>query len=239
MGDDRLERWLGNEYASIEGLERRHWFRLTCEWPVELVVSPAIKGSVSDVSPRGLQVQLTQQVSFKPGQQLKARSLRPVHPSLQPEVDCQVRWVQREGKHFWVGLSFVNNKSLEQSWVQSLLTKVFYRGSEQKRTNLRICCHIPATLRVEVGSLPVTILDLSLGGALLEAGETYQAGSRIHLQLGPWAPLPELNIEGVVQRTAKRGELFHFGVKFGRRQHREIVLQYLRQAYQVARLEKS
>lgn len=238
MAEERLDRWLGNQYDTTEGLERRHWFRAACDWPVE-VGNPSLgKATVTDVSPRGLQLQMLFHPGLQRGQELVIKSAKPVHAPLQNQITTRVRWTQREGKFLWLGVAFINDKALEQSWVQALLTKVFQRGSEQKRTNLRICCHIPARIVAETGSIVVTVLDLSLGGALLESGESYQAGSRVELQLGPWAPLPELKIPGTLQRSIKPGGLFHFGMKFDRRQPGETILGYLRQAYQQARLEQ-
>lgn len=236
MQEDHLDRWITNESESRDGLERRHWLRTLCSWPVELF--PGLRGTVVDISPRGCQIQIAGKLSSAPGTALELKTLRPVRPPLQATVRAVLRWSQREGGANWLGCSFVNDRTLEQSWVQALLTKVFQRHPEQKRTNLRIPCHIPASLSSLEGGLTVTVLDLSLGGAMLECGQPLSPGSSVALCLGPWAPLPGLEIPGKVQRIFKSGGVFRFGLRFERRQSGETIVGYLHQAYELARQER-
>lgn len=73
---------------------------------------------------------------------------------------------------------------------------------------------------------------------MLECGQPLSPGSSVALCLGPWAPLPGLEIPGKVQRIFKSGGVFRFGLRFERRQSGETIVGYLHQAYELARQER-
>lgn len=230
VSDSRLSRWLSNDRPTFDGLERRHSLRVPCKWAVTLKTPEAevLTGTAVDVSPRGLQVQWNGNVSLTRGSTVEVGSStqggEPCH--------CQVRWVRRQGGRTLAGLAFENLDQLPRSWVHPLLLKAFPRRLEQRRYSLRIRCKLSGQVNAPGGSFPVTVRDLSIGGALLEGPQPLQEGCTVELVLGPWAPLPALTLVGQVQRLQKPKGTYLVGLRFeGGKVPRELLLNYVESLY--------
>lgn len=240
MSQSRLALWLANEWEQFDGLEKRRVLRSPCDWPACLRQGDeSWIGKARDVSSRGLRMSIPLQASVRRGELVELQTLRPVREPLRDLAEGKICWVRRSKGECLVGVSFANLKEIEHSWLYSLLASVFHKDSDQKRTSLRVSCSMAVHLRGAGGLVPGQLLDLSIGGALLECEQSYSSGSTIEMTLGPWAPLPALKIACKVQRILKPGELFRYGVRFQVGDgNRQALLDYVRLSYAKGRKSK-
>ncbi len=76
--------------------------------------------------------------------------------------------------------------------LRSVMVRIVRTSSDaaNRRDGTRFPFDVPATLRLNGGDLPVTCLNLSLGGARLRAGQTLLAGTQVTLSLSGLPDLP-------------------------------------------------
>jgi len=237
MRDSRLQVWLENEWDTFDGLEKRRVLRSPCDWPVKVQASEETwTGTALDVSSRGLRLALPLDASLKRGQEIELHSLRPVRSRLANQARAVVRWYRKEKACLLVGVSVAQLKEVEQSWLYALLASVFSKGGEQKRSSLRVHCSLEVNFRSSHGVFSGRLLDLSIGGGLLETEASLTVGGQVEITLGPCAPLPALLLIARLQRVAKSGEFFLYGLRFQvGHSNRQALLGYVRYSYTLGR----
>ena len=86
-------------------------------------------------------------------------------------------------------------------------------NTDQRRSGVRVICNTPAKLKHGKEKLEVTMIDVGLGGALVECdGEPLKKGDRVRLEFGPLQDLPRVVVNCEVVTTYKR-DIPRFGLR--------------------------
>lgn len=188
------------------GRERRKVVRLKCKIPVRLLPESGapLEAMVVDLGLKGLCLRCCERLQPE-------EVYRVQHPGRSPEfevqeVRCKVRWVRerRFSDSSLYGLAFHDSRSnIERSWIRYILNCLGLDEANafQRRVYLRARLDVPVTIEGE----PARLLDLGLGGALLEGLALKEGESKV-LCLGPWSGLEGLELAGqVVESRIQEG----------------------------------
>lgn len=152
--------------ASTEQRERRALPRPRCFIPVSMADA---QGFVVDISSLGLRLQAVD--SYEVGDTVKITC-----PSPRPTavVSVQIVWVRkREGGDFLYGCKFaVAAHELRETWVGSILDHLKFPVENQlnaTRSSVRFATELAGGVLIGEKTHLVTVLDLSFGGALIDA----------------------------------------------------------------------
>lgn len=198
--------------------DRRAMLRIPCKIEVQLQKPPTLMGGeVRDMSISGLQVLCYGPI--KKGESLKVRVRNCPLQAEFDAVDCKVEWRQKEGVHFLAGLSFAESEQvMSRSWAFYEFKRLGLEAGTiyQKRQFLRVICLLPARLQIGDESRKVTVKDLGLNGARVEAtGAPLERGTPVILSFGPLDKMPEIRVAGHVA-LVRRGRVPHYGLAFER-----------------------
>lgn len=197
-----------------DGSERRKSVRLQCHYKV--FCSQGLRrfeAVVQDVGLTGLQ--LTTANRLKRGQTVEVVPINGGNP-----VPCLIRWIRRGGSEWVAGLSFeLRPSELVHSWVSQLLTAVGFNEEAvyQRRTAVRAAADLPVALRGPGEEmLAGRLLDLGVGGALVQVTRQVALGDRYTLVLGPHKNLETVRLDGEVVRvdSPDPGDRFNLGLRF-------------------------
>jgi hypothetical protein len=113
-------------------------------------------------------------------------------------VRAAVAWTQKNGRDTIAGCRFVDSReNMRRSWVRFLLQEIGFDESRiyQRRKHLRVDSAIPARLiENQVGVCDGKVVNLGIGGALVETAEALTKGSSLELEMSLWRILPTLRL---------------------------------------------
>lgn len=200
--------------------EKRRLIRLKCRYKVTLTTEKrGFTGTVTDMGVQGMRLQVTEKV--KPGSHLHVTF--PAHSdSFKVDtVRCLVAWCRKSRSGaLEAGVRYDDEKNnLEKSWVKFILRELGFdeKSIFQRRKTLRAVAMLPATVS-RVGQSPLSgrILNLGVGGALLQSDDRLQSGQDLTLDIGPAEGLPLLSVPGhiVSDRYETESRTWFHGVRF-------------------------
>lgn len=181
--------------------ERRHKLRVRCYVKVRL--DSGAEGVVSDMSMDGLQ--LRSNTELLNGQEF---DLLYQEGEGLGRVRCRAVWV-RPGRDVWVaGIVYVESvESMRESWVKHVLEQLGFDESKtfQKREFIRVEASIPCRL-LSHGRGKGRIVNLGIGGALVEFAEPFAEEEVLELEMCLWRILPVLKLESRVRQVRQDPE---------------------------------
>jgi hypothetical protein len=197
--------------------QRRASLRLACHLPVECLSSAGwMPGRVLDVGEGGLRIEgpwrmrVDAEVSVRYLGSLEGEQADRV-------IACRVVWCQRVDQDWQVGLAFgAEGSQLARSWVIVALRRL-QRGARlsDDRRHVRCPADLPAALELSRGlALDGRILDLSVGGALLETRFPVPFGAVVRLRLPGGLPGGRSLLARVVRRPHVEGGRVRTGLRF-------------------------
>lgn len=200
--------------------EKRQLIRLKCRYKVTLSVEKqAFAGNVTDMGLKGMRAEVPER--------LKVGTL--VHVTYNAEstafqvdtIKTVVAWCRKSktGK-IEVGLQYQDSRTnLERSWVKVILRELGFdeRSIFQRRKARRAVAMLPAQVgRVGPRQLPARVLNLGVGGTLLQSDDRFDKGQEMTLDIGPALGLPVLIVAGevVTCRYEPQSQSWLEGVRF-------------------------
>lgn len=162
---------------------------------------------VTDLGPAGMRLKFVE--PLKRGDEILVTLEEDVPPDAVAAVRCQVVWCRKRrfSADRLAGLRYDDSEeNLDRSWVRCILDSLGLReddSSPQRRRWIRAESALPGLLEAgEVTSL-VQVMDLGVGGALLQSPQTMPVQQRASVCLGPWDELPALRLEGELVGSAE------------------------------------
>ena len=194
---------------SLAGIEewdfsdRRGTLRIPCRLEARLRTSgEEVEADVVDIGLRGLCLLIKGKV-----RKGSVVDLLPRQSEEQP-VKCKIQWKKKHSDGFLSGVSFQDDKeSLSRSWLFEEVKAIGLEAveTEQRRSGVRVICNTPAQLKHGNERREVSMVDVGLGGALIESdGETLKSGDKVRLEFGPLEELPRVAVNCEVVTTYKR-----------------------------------
>lgn len=199
--------------------ERRRQIRAHCQIPVQIQTPDGtLEGTAIELSPGGVRVRL--------GRELKVGLAVRLNWLGSPEepVNCTVTW-NREQQ---TGLTFCDPpEKLADCWVYRLLNDlgIPVHQNRERRQHIRAKGPIEAWLVTAEGEplRPVTVADLSSGGALLETDPEMTLPEQFHLRLGPEAGLDTVTVRATLFSSIALEEHHSHRVRFDGNRTEDIV----------------
>lgn len=193
--------------------DRRTAGRMDCNLDTSYVTQTGSSGNatVLDVSRRGLRVRTSTSVrkgitiALKPPPELAQGDYAPLM--------ARIMWTSKDGDGCLAGLLLPPGSENEQTWLEAYLVSKGYNIAEpQRRKFVRAESEIAGLLlQDEQPDLEVLVLNLGLGGALLQTDHQLEKNSAFRLDLGPYADLPALEISGTILRHSRNeGEPWYY-----------------------------
>ncbi len=201
--------------------ERRGVIRVQCRYPVTCFVErAAFHATVVDMGVRGMRLQLAQRLRPKQIVQVQYSGAQSRRYSVDT-VRCEVSWVRRTARgKLEVGLRYDDlEPNLERSWVKAILRELGFRAGSifQRRKARRVVAMLHVKLNM-AGHPPMTgrVLDLGVGGALLQVNEHLNQGQTLVMDLGPALGLRALPVstEVVSCRYEPQSQTWFCGTRF-------------------------
>ena len=202
---------------SLAGIEewdfsdRRGTLRIPCQLQARLVNDKKeIDVEIVDIGLRGMRLLLKGKV--------RKGSVVELHPKQGQggPVSCKIEWKKKTSGDFLSGASFQDDqKALSESWLFEELKAIGMEAvnTQQRRSGVRVICNTPATLKQGNQKREVTMVDLGLGGALIEDdGEPLSKGDKVRLIYGPLDDMPRIAVNCEVVTTYKR-EVPRYGLR--------------------------
>lgn len=209
--------------------ERREIVRVPCKFPA--MVLPAkggeVKAVVVDMGLKGLRLETEEKLS-------KKKQVRIVRPG-GGAVVCKVVWsrAQRFTNKFHAGVLFDDSpENMRASWIKPTLQQLGFQPGriKEKRQYIRVPSEHRAVLSSTAGDAlgEGDLLNLGIGGALVEIDVAIPKGNKIILKVDPVGALPLLEIRaGICSVTKnKRDQKFRHGLEF-EDQNNRLVKRYL------------
>lgn len=131
-------------------------------------------------------------------------------------IKCKVQWVRKmpRSTRLLVGVNYDEKaETLARSRLAQLLSelgfleKLIYRRRRRRR--------VKARLEVAVNQeFEGTILNIGVGGVLLECSPELEEGTHVSLTVGPQGKLYALNTAGEIRYRNQAEEGYHYGIRF-------------------------
>ena len=228
--------------------DRRAGGRVECLLSTSLVTETGDNHdcTVLDVSRRGLRVRTDRSVGRGLSVAIKPpESFAEKYASLM----ARVMWSRKDddGKYL-TGLLLPPGNENEESWLEGyLLSKGHSASGPQRRKFLRADAELQGRLILKDDTMvPVTLLNLGLGGALIRCEPELEKMSPFKLRLGPHGSLPELELSGTILRLTTGTDAFHlhssrFGPLDARRHDllKKYIISLLRKSRADSRMRKN
>lgn len=182
--------------------ERRRRVRVRCYVRVRLDrAGTGDKAIVTDIGMEG--VRLKTALPLETNDQVVI-----IYPEEHPggelgKVACRVVWVQQVRDQIVAGLTYSDTRdNMRRSWVKFVLEELGFDESRtfQKRKFIRAEGTIPARLH-DTEVTKGRVLNLGLGGALLESPQPMEVGHEVDLEICLWRILPALSLRCQVLQT--------------------------------------
>jgi len=123
-------------------------------------------------------------------------------------VHCKIEWKKKHPGGFLTGVSFTDDEAtLSRSWLFHEMKAIGMEAvqTEQRRTGVRVICRTPALLKQGSEKREVLLVDLGLGGALIEyEGDSIKKGEKVRLEFGPVEDLTRVVVDCEAVVTYKR-----------------------------------
>lgn len=197
--------------------------------------------TVLDVSRRGLRVRTERSVAKG-----LSVAIKPPEPFAEKHASLMARvmWSRKDddGKYL-AGLLLPPGHENEESWLEAyLLSKGHSASGPQRRKFLRADAELPGRLILKDDTMvPVILLNLGLGGALIRCEPELEKMSPFKLRLGPHGSLPELELSGTILRLTTETDAFHLhSSRFGpldARRH-DLLKKYITSLLRKSRADK-
>ena len=201
------------------GRERREMIRLKCRFPVRCFYKDqSFRGIVTDMGIKGLRLESPRKL--RKGQMLQIELEELTGPFSVARVNCQVRWCRNQKTSTFIGMGVSYEEPLERmsdSWVRSVLYELGFEEEfiYQRRRAVRVDCCLSGELEMDGQRVPVSIVNLGVGGALIRGMGALELRDPVRLFLGPETPLPSVGLESeVVGMKAEAGEQHLLSVRF-------------------------
>lgn len=198
--------------------DRRLSGRLETSLEVDYVTEQKIsgRGLILDISRRGLR--LRTDLPLSKGNSIAINAPEALQAYFAPMM-AQVMWTSRFSDDYVYGLLLPPGLEFEESWVAAVMKQLGYEiASFQRRKYVRADSELPGILLLDAQPpLSVTVLNLSMGGAMVSSEVVVESETPFRLQLGPHADLPELEVSGVILRNTpgeEEGQHIH-STRFG------------------------
>jgi c-di-GMP-binding flagellar brake protein YcgR len=200
--------------------ERRRLVRLKCRYPVTCELErSAFRAVVVDMGVQGLRLEIPERL--KRGQVVHVTYTGAQGHFAVDSVRCQVNWTRRNlHGHLEAGLSYEDLESnLERSWVKVILRELGFDAVSifQRRKARRVVAMLNVLLRRPGrGGLNARVLNLGVGGALLQTLDPFERGQVLTMDLGPVKGLSVLSVSAEVLtcRYEPRSQSWFCGVRF-------------------------
>lgn len=184
---------------SKSGQDGRSRTRVLCRYPVLYSQEGSVeqhRAYVVDIGISGMRLEGVQK--FKKGDLIRVAS---AYPGMeQNKLQCEVMWCRQKGNEFSAGIRYVETEeNLKGSWVKVILQELGLADENafQRRKHLRIA----TTLRCEIRNLRTghyitdgRVLNLSVGGALVQSANSVDDGAQVLCLIGPYSNYPTLSI---------------------------------------------
>lgn len=194
--------------ASQEFEERRKTLRAPCCYPVRYQASQGeFTANVIDLGYGGMRILGGRSLSVD--EQLRVTPADGGEP-----VSARVVWSEASGQEYESGLVYLGPlPELNRSWVKSALRGLGFEGNRvhERRQYVRRPTELSGKLWPGQEAQPVSLVDVSLGGALLRSLEphsTLAAGTEVRLELSLDGLNEPLNGKIVYQREELIGLAF-------------------------------
>lgn len=209
--------------------ERREIVRVECKVPAIVLPEKGgeLKAIVIDMGLKGLRLETDTKLP-------KKKSVRIIRPEGGPIV-CRVVWTRpkRFSDKFHAGLEFADSpENMRASWVKGTLQQLGFQPGriKEKRKHIRVPSEQRAVLATPAGDElgEGELLNLGIGGALIEIGVAVPEGNKTILRVDPVGTLPFLEMPAVIRsvRQNKRNQKFQHGLRF-EDQDARLVKRYL------------
>ncbi len=210
--------------------ERRRLVRLKCRYAVTCEVEKAaFRAVVVDMGVQGLRLETPERL--KRGQVAHVTYSTPHAAFAVDSVRCVVSWVRRNGQgQLEAGLRYEDQEeNLEKSWVKVILREMGFDAASifQRRKARRVVAMLTVQLRRPGGAvMNARVLNLGVGGALLQIADPLDRGQTLLMDLGPVKGLPVLPVSAEVLtcRYEPRSESWFCGVRFRNLSDRQLDL---------------
>ncbi len=190
--------------------ERRRLIRLKCSYDVTAIVGDrTMPARAIDVGLYGMRLEMRDRL--RSGSSLYVHHPKPSHRFDNEHVLCEVRWCRRKPKspNLEVGVQYADTPgNMRRSWVKFLLKELGFdeRAIYTRRKAIRAPASITGEMRDGQTTIPGTILNLGVGGALVQSANSYAPGSSLRLRVGPYKRFKPLDLEGTIISTRKQDE---------------------------------
>ena len=199
--------------------ERRRLVRLKCRYRVTCEMDrSAFRAVVVDMSVQGLRLEIPERL--KRGQVVHVTYAGDPAFIMGP-VRCVVNWTRRSPQgHLEAGLRYEDLESnLARSWVKLILRELGFDAVNifQRRKARRVVAMLNVQLRLSGRTeLNARVLNLGVGGALLQTLDPLERGQVLTMDLGPVKGLPLLSVSAEVLtcRYEPRNQFWFCGVRF-------------------------
>lgn len=164
---------------------RRREARIPCDFPVLCKVGSQddLEARLVDLGTRGMKLVLPLKV--KRSQEVRVSALPGDASGGRQRLRCQVAWAKPADSGFEAGLRYADTpENLATSWVQFTLVRLNCHLGE--RRDRRITAGVPVEIHDSKGAAlgQGTILDLSLGGAMINVASRLPDEQTLRVQIG-------------------------------------------------------
>lgn len=200
--------------------EQRKLVRLRCHYDVKYEMNGKKFGAViMDMGMKGLKIRCSEKL--KVGDVLRISTPTTITDAPSDPVDCKVVWTRRPDNNFltFAGLTYCSSADvMKRSWIKYFLkvlgfrTEIFF----SKRQKVRIDCYVPGKVQSDPAKpfREMKVVNLSIGGALIEFYDEIPLGAPLTLEIGPAKDLQPFTAKAQAIKTAKVGGLYQYGVEF-------------------------
>ncbi len=199
--------------------ERRRQVRVRCYCRVKVTTSEGdtFRATVTDIGIDGMR--LRSPIGIKPRSKLVIEYAHGEAEKAGGDICCEVVWVNKVANAFVAGVVYRDTaENRRRSWVMSLLQELGFDESKtfQRRRHIRAEGMIPARLFYEGDRIDGMVVNLGLGGALMEGEADLTEGTSVELSMCLWRILPALNLKGTLLncRSESISERFLYSIKF-------------------------
>ncbi len=207
---------ISDRAATLE--ERRKMARIQCNFPVRVRAgSKFLQARVTNLGVEGMRLKGTQ--SFPKGTPVTVVYQHQSSFEELSSVDGQVAWVRRVPRSNEI-LMGIRYEYTQRNWVDFVLGLIGMTDESvfQRRRFVRAEGLMAARLSVP-GRIPPQkcwVINLSLGGALVDSPTMLGPGATVKLDLGPVGKLRPVSVLGLVResRESDSGQSFQLGLEF-------------------------
>lgn len=184
--------------------ERRKAVRRACDVQVEGSCGrQRFSLTIVDLSAAGLLFSCSTQVKLKPKARVRVTNPESLTDHTADLIDCTVVWRRtREADQVqFVGAEFSEPKALGSTWVKGEMEDIGFRGHNlrEQRKLCRVAYQAAGTVHLPGGQTACKVLNIGLGGVLIEVQKPLRAGAAVVVELPDTAALPGSSYKATVR----------------------------------------